>query len=151
MPIKTKLNDDLKDAMRNRDIVRRSTLRLALSEIHNQEIANQKDLTDDDVIQLLGRQAQQRRDSIEAFEKGDRQELADKEKVELEIILGYLPQQLTHEEITDIVREVVEASGASGPEDMGRVMGQLMPRVRGKAEGRVVSTIVNEMLKGLAG
>ncbi len=151
MPIKTKLNDDLKDAMRNRDVVRRSTLRLALSEIHNQEIANQKDLTDDDVIQLLGRQAQQRRDSIEAFEKGDRQELADKEKVELEIILGYLPQQLTHEEITDIVREVVEASGASGPEDMGRVMGQLMPRVRGKAEGRVVSTIVNEMLKGLAG
>jgi hypothetical protein len=151
MPLKEKLGEDLKDAMRSRDAARRSVIRLLLSAIHNEEIARQKELDEDAVVQVLGRQAQQRRDSIEAYEKGNRPDLVDKEKGELDIISSYLPEQLSREEITRIVSEAVRNSGASGPQDMGKVMGQVMPKVRGRAEGREVNAIVSDMLRKLAG
>jgi hypothetical protein len=149
MAIKDKLSEDLKQAMRDKNAELRMTIRLLLSEIHNQEIAVQKALDDDAVLGVLSKQAQQRRDSIEAFTKGNREDLVQKEQAQLDIILSYMPQQLSREEIAVLVREAIAASGAKGPQDMGRVMGQLMPKVRGKAEGREVSGIVQEMLKSL--
>ena len=151
MSLRKKLQDDLKDAMRKGDATRRSTIRLLRSEIGNQEIARQADLEDDDVIDLLGKQAQQRRDSIEAFKQGNRQDLVDKEEAELAIILQYLPKQMPHDEITTLAQQAVEEIGAAGPQDMGKVMGRLMPQVRGKAQGKDVSAVVSELLKGLAG
>ena len=146
MPLKARLEEDLKAAMRSGDALRRSVIRLLRSEAHNQEIAAQAELDEDGMIRVLSRQAQQRRDSIEAYTSGNRQDLADKEAAELEIILEYLPMQMTRDEIEGLVRKVVEETGAQGPRDMGRVMGAVMPQVAGKAEGREVSAIVRELL-----
>ena len=150
MPLKEQLSDDLKDAMRQGDALRRTTIRFVLSAIHNDEIARQKDLDEDGVIQVLTKQAQQRRDSIEAFQDANRQDLADKEQAELEIIAAYLPERMTEDEVREVVRQVLSDSGSSGPQDMGKVMGRVMPKVRGKADGKMVSTMVNEMLREMA-
>ncbi|MDP7412024.1 MAG: GatB/YqeY domain-containing protein [SAR202 cluster bacterium] len=149
MTMKERLDSDLKSAMRDKDVLRRGLIRYLRSEIHNQEIAKRADLDEEGVLAVLSRQAQQRRDSIEAFKEADRTDLVDKERAELDIILEYLPQQLSAEEITALVQQAVKDSGATGPSDMGKVMGRLMPQVRGKAEGRQVSSIVTETLKGL--
>lgn len=151
MPLKTRLNDDLKDAMRKREMTRRDTVRLLLSAIHNEEIAKQSELDDDSVIQVLSRQAQQRRDSIEAYQKASRQDLVEKEQGELAIIQEYLPRQMSRDEVAEVVRQAIADVGAAGPQDMGKVMGKVMPQVRGRAEGREVNAVVNEMLRGLAG
>ncbi|MYA62845.1 MAG: GatB/YqeY domain-containing protein [Dehalococcoidia bacterium] len=149
MTMKTRLSDDMKQAMRNRDVLRRDVIRYLRSEVRNQEIRDQKELDDAGVIQVLSRQAQQRRDSIEVYRDADRQDLVEKEESELSVILSYLPQQMTSEEIADLVQQVVAEVGASGPADMGKVMGAIMPQVRGKAEGREVNAIVQQTLRGL--
>ncbi len=149
MPLKTRLNDELKDAMRSGDVTRRSTIRFVLSAIHNEEIAKQTELDDEGILAVLSRQARQRRESIEAFEKADRQDLVDQEKAELEIILPYLPQQLSADEIGELVGQVISEIGAAGPGDMGKVMSQVMPKVKGRAEGKQVSSIVSDLLKAL--
>ena len=149
MTMKTRLSDDMKQAMRDRDVLRRDVIRYLRSEVRNQEIKEQKELDDAGVIQVLSRQAQQRRDSIEVYRDADRQDLVEKEESELSVILSYLPQQMTSEEITDLVQQVVDEVGASGPADMGKVMGAIMPQVRGKAEGREVNTIVQQTLRSL--
>ena len=151
MPIQDRLQEDLKQAMRSKDTVRRSVLRYLRSEIHNEEIARQTELDDDGIIVVLTRQAQQRRDSIELYESANRQDLVDKEKGELAIIFEYMPQQMSREEIIDVVRQAIEEAGAAGPGDMGKVMGRIMPQVRGKTDGKEVSSIVSEELKRLAG
>ena len=145
------MQDDLKQAMRAKDALRRSVLRYLRSEIHNAEIAQQKELDDEGVLAVLSRQAQQRRDSIEAYEGANRQDLVDREKGELAIILEYLPQQLTRTEIDSLVEQAIAETGASGPSDMGKVMGQLMPQVRGRAEGREVSASASAALRRLSG
>ncbi len=147
MTMKTRLDDDLKQAMRDRDAPRRDVIRLLRSAIHNEEIRVQKDLDDDAVVQVLSRQAQQRRDSIEAFTQGNREDLADKERAELEIIMGYMPQQLSPDEIEELVARTIAEVGASGPGDMGKVMSVIMPQVRGRAEGREVSAAVMARLR----
>lgn len=149
MMMKTRLTDDMKQAMRDRDVLRRDVIRYLRSEVRNQEIRDQKELDDAGVIQVLSRQAQQRRDSIEVYRDADRQDLVEKEESELSVILSYLPQQMTSEEITDLVQQVVAEVGASGPADMGKVMGAIMPQMRGKAEGREVNTIVQQTLRSL--
>ena len=148
MTMKTRLDDDLKQAMRDRDAPRRDVIRLLRSAIRNEEIRVQKDLDDDAVVQVLSRQAQQRRDSIEAFTQGNREDLADQERAELEIIMGYMPQQLSRDEIEDLVARTIAEVGASGPGDMGKVMSVIMPQVRGRAEGREVSAAVMARLRG---
>ena len=147
--IKTKLEDDLKRAMRERNAPRRDVIRYIRSEIRNQEIRLRRDLEDDDAIQVLSRQAQQRRDSIEAFESANRQDLVDKERAELEIITEYLPRQMGEDEIRALVAQTVAETGAAGPRDMGKVMSAIMPQVRGRAEGRQVSALVSEKLREL--
>ena len=151
MSIQARMQEDIKQAMRARDVLRRSVLRYLRSEIHNAEIAQQKELDDKGVLAVLSRQAQQRRDSIEAYEGANRQDLVEREKGELAIILEYLPQQLTRAEIDSLVEQAIAETGASGPSDMGKVMGRLMPQVRGRAEGRDVSAAASAALRRLAG
>lgn len=148
MTLKERLNDDLKDAMRSRDTLRRNTIRLLLSAIGYEEIARRGDLDDDAVTQVLTKQAQQRRDSIEAYTKGGRSDLVAQEEAELAIVSAYLPSPLSAEEISAIVDAAIVDAGASGPQDMGKVMGRVMPQVRGRADGRQVSALVNQRLRG---
>ncbi len=147
MSLKEQLEEDLKDAMRQKDTLRRSVIRYVRSAIHNEEIAKQGDLNDDAVLQVLTKQAQQRRDSIEAFEQANRDDLVSKEKAELEIIQAYLPEPMSREEITEIVRQTIAEVGASSPGDMGKVMSQVMPKLRGRAGGKEVNDIASELLR----
>ena len=133
--------------MRSGDSLRRSVLRYLRSEVHNEEIARQGELDDEAVTGVLSRQAQRHRDSIEAFQQGNRQDLVDKEEAELAVILEYLPEQMSGDAITEIARKVIADLAASGPQDMGRVMGALMPQLKGKAQGKEVSSVVTELLK----
>ena len=149
MTMKSRLADDLKQAMRDKDALRRDVIRYLRSEVRNQEIRDQKELDDAGVIQVLSRQAQQRRDSIQIYRDAGRHDLVDKEESELSVIVSYLPQQMTSEEITALVQRIVAEVGASGPGDMGKVMGAIMPQVRGKAEGREVNAIVQQTLRSL--
>jgi uncharacterized protein YqeY len=150
MSLRERFDEELKAAMRGGDQLRRDVIRLLRSEIHNEEIARKDVLDEDGIVAVLSRQAQQRRDSIEAFAGANRHDLVEKEEAELGIILEYLPEQMSAEEIATLARRVVDETGAAGPQDMGKVMGRIMPQVRGKAEGRAVSAAVSEVLKELA-
>ena len=151
MSLKNRLDNDLKTAMRSRDVLRRSVIRLLLSAIHNEEIAERAALDEERITRVLGKQAQQRRDSIEAYAQGNRQDLVDKEKAELEIIMAYLPPQMSREDIVDAVKRAISETGAAGPQDRGKVMSRVMSEVRGKAEGREVNAIASELLNGMGG
>lgn len=143
-----RLFSDLKQAMKKGDKIRQSVIRLARAEIQNAEKAQGKPLDDPGVIDVLSKEAKKRRESIAEFSKGDRQDLVAKEEAELAILLEYLPPQLSREEIVAAARSVIEELGAQGPGDKGRVMGKLMPQLKGKAEGRLVSEVVAELLAG---
>ena len=150
MALKETLTNDMKDAMRQRDTVKRDTIRLLLSAIGYEEKARRTDALDDDgVTQVLSKQAQQRRDSIEAYQKGERPDLVAKEEAELAIVVQYLPQPLTADEIAAIVQSAIADAGATGPQDMGKVMGRIMPQVRGRADGKQVSALVSQTLRGM--
>lgn len=151
MPLQDTLAEDLKDAMRNREELRRSVIRHIRAEIKNQEIADQAALDDDGVLKVLSRLAQQRRDSIEAFDKAGRRDLSGKEKDELTIILGYLPDQMSRDEIVSVARKAIGEVGAAGSGDIGKVMRHVMPQVRGRAEGREVNAVVSKLLEDLDG
>ena len=146
MSIKEKLKADLVTAMKARAELKVSTLRLITSAIKNKEIDERKELDDEGVLAVLNTAAKQRRDSIEQFEKGGRQDLADKEKAELVIIQEYLPQQLSKEEVAAFIKEAIAETGAAGAKDMGKVMKALMPKVKGKADGKLVNELVKEIL-----
>ena len=150
MALKETLSNDMKDAMRQRDTLKRDTIRLLLSAIGYEEKAKRTDsLPDDAVLQVLSKQAQQRRDSIEAYQKGDRPDLVAKEEAELVIVTQYLPQPLNAEEIEEIVQAAISEVSPAGPQDMGKVMGKVMPQVRGRADGKQVSALVNQTLRNL--
>ena len=149
MLFKDRLNADLKDAMRNKDAIKRTVIRTLLSEIRNAEISAQKDLQEGDIEGVMSKQAQQRRDSIEAFGEAGRQDLVDKETAELNIISAYLPEQMTEAEIEGFIAEILRKVDATGPSDMGKVMGALMPLVKGRADGKVVNAMVTAKLKEL--
>jgi uncharacterized protein YqeY len=151
MTMKSRLEDDLKTAMRSKDVLKRGVIRYVRSEIHNKEIAKKSELDDAGILQVLTAQAQQRRDSIQAYGDANREDLVEQERAELEIIMEYLPKQLSTDEIAELVNRVVQEVGAEGPSDMKKVMPKLMPHVRGKSDGQQVSKMVMEVLKGLAG
>ncbi len=147
--LKDKIQEELKQAMLAHEEQKLSTIRMLKSALQYFEI--QKGgagytATDEDVIEVVGREIKKRRESIEMFEKGGRQELADKEKAELEILSSYLPEQLSEEEIKKLIDEAIAKSGASTMQDMGKVMGILNPQTKGKADGGFVSSIVRERL-----
>jgi len=128
--------------MRSGDALRRDTLRMAESAIYNAEKRDRRPYSDDDVAAILGREIKTRRESVEAFRKGQREDLATKEEAEIAILTGFLPEQLSEAEIRGLVDEAVLATGAATPRDLGKVMGWLAPRTRGKADGRLVSGLV---------
>lgn len=150
MALLERLDDDLKDAMRKHDVVRRETLRLLRNAIRYEEVSKSVPLTEEDVNAVLQRQAKQRRDSIAEFSKGRRPDLVQREEAELAIINSYLPQQMGREEIAELARKAIQDVGARGPGEKGRVMGRLMPLVRGKADGALVNTVVTELLEAAA-
>ena len=144
--LKQKLTDDLKQAMKAGDKVRRSAIRMVLASIQNAEIARQAALEDSDILGIVAKEVRQRKESIEAFKQGDRQELVAQEEAELAVLTEYLPQQLTREEITDAARKIIEEVGAQGPADKGKVMSKLIAQLKGRADGREINTIVTELL-----
>ena len=141
-----KIDDDLIAAQKNKDVVRVSTLRLLKSAIHNALIAKKDKLTEDDIIAVLKREAKQRRDAIEKFQQGNRQDLAAKEEAEHEILKAYLPEEINPEELLAVVKESISESGASGPRDMGKVIKLVLEKVKGRADGKIVSVMVNREL-----
>jgi len=148
MSLKDKLTEDLKQAMRQGDEQRRSTLRLVMAAIKNAEIEKRRELEEGELLAIIAKEAKQRRESIAQFEKGGRQDLADREKAELQILLAYLPEQLSKEEIEAQARQIIEEVEATSPAQMGQVMRQLMPLMQGKADGKLVSQVVKEFLAG---
>jgi len=144
--LRQKLWDDLKQAMRGRDKVRRSVIRLVIAAIGNAEIARQAALNDTDILGIIAKEIGQRRESIEAFKLGNRQDLVAQEEAELAILNEYLPQQMTREEIVVAARQVIEEIGAQGPGDKGKVMPKLIAQLKGKADGREINAVVTELL-----
>ena len=149
MTLVEKINNDLHDAMRARDELHKLVLRGLLSSINYAEIAKQKKPDDSDVIEVISREIKQRRESIEAYTQGNRPDLADKEKAEMEILQQYMPAQMSHDKIVTLVQQVLQEVGAKGPADKGKVMQKLMPQVKGKADGGEVNRIVTELMSKL--
>ena len=146
MSLQERLSEDLKDAMRQKDEIRRSTIRFVRAAIHNQEIDKGDALNDDEIIGVLSRMVRQHQESISEFKKADRQDLVGKEEAELRIIREYMPEQIPEEKLAELVREAISQTGASGPGDFGKVMGILMPQLRGRADGAQVSSVVRQLL-----
>jgi len=154
MSLKDQLNADLRDAMRSGEETRKSTLRLLLTAIHNAEIPAEGvsnapariELDDDGVLNVIRREVKQRRDSMDAYAKANRQDLVDKEAAEAEILAAYLPAQMSREEIEAVARDVIQRVGASGPADKGKVMPVIMGELKDKAEGRDINAVVTELL-----
>lgn len=146
MATKDQLQNDLKQALRNRDAERRDVLRLLLTAIKNAEIEKGGELTESELDALLQKQAKQRRDSIAEFERGGRADLVAEEQGELAVIESYLPRQMSEEEIRQAARAQIAAVGAAGPKDIGKVMGPLMSQLRGRVDGATAQRIVRELL-----
>ncbi len=144
--LRQKLLDDLKQAMRGGDKVRRSVIRLVIAAIINAEIARQTDLDNTDILGIIAKEVRQRRESIEAFKLGNRPDLVAQEEVELAILSEYLPRQMTREEIIVAARQVIEEIGAQGPGDKRKVMPQLIAQLKGSADGREINAVVTELL-----
>ena len=144
--LKEKLNNDLKQAMKSRDEVKRSVIRLILAAAKNAEIARQATLEDGDMLGIIAKEAKQREESIAAFKQGNRQDLVAKEEAELALLQEYLPQQLTRDEIVAEARKVIEEVGAQEPRDKGKVMPKLIAELKGKADGREINDVVTELL-----
>ena len=148
MSLKEQLRIDTADAMRSGDKEKRDTLRLLLAAIKQVEIDQQKDnLTDEEVLDVLNKQAKQRRESIADYGAAGREDLVYEEQAQLDLIETYLPVQMTREEIAEIAVKIINEVSAEGPQDTGKVMGRLMPQVKGKADGRLVNEVVRELLQ----
>lgn len=157
MTLKQRIEAELKDAMRAKDQLRVSTLRMLRAKILEQEVAlrarrgREYQLDDTEVLEVLSSYAKQRRQSIESYRRGGREDLARREEEELAIVESYLPQPLTEDEIEQIVRRVIAETGATGLGDLGRVMKTVMPEVKGRAEGKVVNEIARRSLLASSG
>jgi uncharacterized protein YqeY len=146
MPLKERLMEDMKDAMKKGEQIKLSAIRMVRAGIKNKEIELGKELGDEDVIAVINSAIKQRKDSYTQFLNAKRMDLADKEKKEIEILSVYLPEQLGEEDIKKMVGKVISETGASTSRDMGRVMKALMPVLKGKADGSLINKIVREML-----
>jgi len=144
-----KINQDYKEAVKSKDESKRNTINLLLSAIKYRQIelrTSEKELTDEEIINVISKEIKKRKEAIELYEKGNRQDLAEKERKELEILESYMPKQLSEEELVSTIDEVIKSVGASSPSDVGKVMKELMPKVRGKADGSFVKSLVEKRL-----
>ncbi len=148
MALKDQLMADMKEAMKAHDKDRLAVIRMVRGAVRQQEIDGKKELEDSDVIAVISKEVKMRRDSIEEFNKGGRQDLVEKTQAEIDILMPYLPAQLSEDEVRELVKAAVEATGAKTQKDMGKVMGKLMPKVKGCVDGKMVNNIVRSMLQG---
>lgn len=148
MSLKEKLTADMKEAMKAREEGRQrlGVIRMVRGAIRQQEIDGQKELDDDAVLAVISKEVKQRRDSIEEFKKGGREDLVAQNEAEIAVLMVYLPQQMAEGEIRKLVQDAIAATGASSPKEMGKVMKELMPKVKGRADGKLVNQIVRELL-----
>ncbi len=146
MTLRERLQDDTTAAMRSGDALRRDVLRMAQNSIYNIEKAKKVTLSEDEILGVLTREVKTRRESVDAFRAGGREDLVAKEEAEIAILQDYLPQPLTEDELRALVDEGVSATGASNARDLGKVMGWLSPRTRGRADGKVLSGLVAQAL-----
>jgi uncharacterized protein YqeY len=147
MNLSERLNEDMKQAMKSKDKFKLSTIRMVRSTIKNLEIDLKRTLDDNEVLDILSREIKQRKDALQEFQKADREDLAEHAKAEIEIIGQYLPAQLSEEEIKVIVQQTIQETGASSKADMGKVMGELMPKVKGRSDGKLVNQVVQQFLQ----
>ncbi len=146
MDLKTKLQNDMKEAMKASNPAKVGTLRMAIAEIKKREIDKRVVLEEVEIVKIIQSLVKQRNESIEAFEKGNRQDLADKEKAEIVFLLGYLPQQLSAAELEAIVKAAIEESGAKVPADVGKVMKAALAKTGGRADGKAVNELARKLL-----
>jgi len=147
MNLQEQINEDLKNALRAKDQVALATLRMLTSAAKNKRIELGKDLVNSDMEQIVVKEIKQRKDSIEQFAKGGRTDLADKEQTEIKILEKYLPEQLSEKELSDIIQAAISEVGASSASDIGKVMANIMPKIKGKADGGLVNKLVRENLE----
>jgi uncharacterized protein YqeY len=148
MSLIDRLQQDMKLALKSKDELTLSTVRLLLSSVSYAQIEKGGQLTDDEVLQVLSREAKKRKESIEAAERAGRADVAEREKAELQIINKYLPEQLSEAEVEAMAREIAAEVGAVDIKDRGKVMGPLMQRIRGRADGKLASQVVERILRG---
>jgi uncharacterized protein YqeY len=146
MSLSERLNEDMKLAMKSQAKFKLSVIRMVRAAIKNIEIDQRKTLDDPEVLDVLNREIKQRRDSLHEFEKAGRDDLAETVKAEIEILIEYLPQQFTEDEVKAIVQQTIQEVGASSKADMGKVMSALMPKVKGRADGKIVNQAVQQLL-----
>lgn len=152
MNLKEKIQKEFKEAFKGKDEVKLGALKMLQSEIHNAEIAKrtklgkESPLSDEEIIDVVSREIKKRRDAIELYEKGGRPELAGKEKAEIKFLSVYLPEQISEEEVRNLVKKAIEQTGAKSIKEMGKVMAVLMPQIKGRTDNSLVSSIVKEML-----
>ncbi len=146
-----KIQDALKQAMINKDVVTRDALRMVTSAIKQIEVDERKQLTAEDVVGILQKEVKRRRESIDEARKAGRDDIASAEEAQLKVIEAFLPAQLTREQVVEIVRKVIAETGATSAKDMGKVMGALMPHVKGLADGKMVNEVVREQLSQHSG
>jgi uncharacterized protein YqeY len=151
MTLLQRLDGDLKTALRGSDKLKLSAIRMVKAAVKNQQIEKGRDLSDEEVQSVISTLAKQRRESIEQFSKGGREDLADQERRELAVLQTYMPEQLSPLELDKIILQAIQESSAEGEKDMGKVMKVLMPRVRGIADGKIVNSRVKELLLSLRG
>ena len=146
--LKQQIQEDMKNSMRAKEVLRLSTIRLLMAAIKQREIDERITLDDAAILKVINKMINQRQDSIEQFEKAERQELADKEKAEMEILKAYLPEQLSAKAIETTIQKAIQETGAASMKDMGKVMGILKPELEGRADMRAVSAKIKELLNG---
>ena len=144
--LKQGLESDLKQAIKDRDDIKRSVIRMVMSAVHNAEIAKRDALEDPDIIGIIAKEAKQRNESIEAFRQGNRPDLVAREEAELKILEEYLPEAISRDEIIAAAKKIIAEVGAAGPHDKGKVMSRIIPQLKGKADGKEINSIVTELL-----
>jgi len=147
MSLEDRIREDLKKAMKGRDEVAVRTLRMVIAAIRNFEVEKIKEATDEDVIAVLQKEAKKRKEAIEQYKAANREDLASAEEAELRVIEKYLPEQMGEEEIKELAKEIIKQVGATTVKDLGKVMKEIMPRVKGRADGKLVNKIVRELLE----
>lgn len=146
MSLLERLNNDMKQAMKNKEKDKLSVIRMLKASLQNEALKQRQDLTDDEELTVLSRELKQRKDSLQEFENAGRSDLVDKVRTELGYVEAYMPEQLSEEEVSEIVQSTIEEVNATSKADMGRVMGALMPKVKGKADGSLVNKLVQQHL-----
>ena len=147
MSLKQKLQEDLKSSMKNKDAIKKSVITLIRSSIKQYEVDNRVELGDEEIIDLIAKQLKQTRDSRDEFEKAGRDDLVEKAEAEIEILKEYLPQQLSEEELNEIVISTISEVGATSMKDMKNIMSSIMPKVKGRADGKLINELVKKNLQ----